>query len=196
MRTSLPASSTLRAFLSAGSVLLCCARQGENLTAPMEHVVEVQVDAGAPPSLFLGTGEALFEAWEGRPRLGLSAGAQGGYHVWVSFVVSGLSPYGPNDNLLGVELSTQRQGVSGSRLFFQADLATRLYEPDSDSTLPSGPGVRTFAGYPAQIAAAPCANGQQIKLKLTVTGADGLSAETEGIAILEVRPEIVELGCD
>lgn len=159
-------------------------------------------DAGATASVILGTGESQFEMWLGEPTLGLSAGVQGGSHIWVSFVATGMLPYGPNDNLLGLKLSTQVEGQDDSLLSFEADLATRVYDanPEQDSSRPPSAALdlsrRSFAGYPAQIANAGCAHGKRILVKLTLTDARGLTAATERAARLEVRENNRQQACE
>lgn len=179
----------LRAQLSLLAVLLLSQGCSEsNSTAQGSP----PADAGPVPWVRLGTGESEFEPWEGEPTLELSAGVQGGFHVWVSFVVSGLAPYGPNDNLLGLKLSTRVEGVEDSRLSFEADLATRQIPRDGEQVPTAGssasqPSQRTFAGYPAQVDNARCAHDKRIFVELTLTGSDQRSVTTEATARLAVE---------
>lgn len=114
-------------------------------------------------SVVLGTGEAEFQPMDGEPEITLVHGAQGGFHVWASFLA-----YGFDTERLDMVLTTSVDGSSDEPLIMHASLTTR--EVTDDQGLPA----RTFAGFPAQIRNAPCVNGRRVRvdLKLSEGGGD------------------------
>lgn len=126
----------------------------------------------------LGTGEATFEHIEGEPELPLVAGAQGGFHVWASFLA-----YGFDTAAIDLTLTTTVAGAS-ENLVMRARLTTREVV---DST---GVAARSFAGFPAQIRDARCADHQRVRLQLQVAAAGGEgSASDERHCIVLLDPE-------
>jgi len=136
-------------------------------------------------SAVLGTGQAAFEPIEGEPELALVAGTQGGFHVWASFLA-----YGFSAPLIGMLLTTSVDGVLDSRIVMRANLSTR---PTSDI---EGNPARTFAGFPAQIYDARCANGRRVELVLTLTDESGDVAEDTRHCIASVAPELQSKTCE
>ncbi len=132
-----------------------------------------------PRSVELGTGEVRYEVLEGEPELELSAGSQGGFHVWASFLARGF-----DGTRLSMVLQTTVVDVEGSTLTMRADLATRPFaaeegaEPDET--------VRTLAGYPAQIYDARCSHGERARLDIVLTDETGGSASDTRYCILQV----------
>jgi hypothetical protein len=118
----------------------------------------------------LGTGEAEFEPISGEPHLTLVAGVQGGFHVWASFLA-----YGFGAGRVGMMLTTSLDGIEGSSLVMHAQLPTR------DALDGDGVPMRTFAGFPAQIKNARCANAERVRIELSLTDADGDEGSTEDV---------------
>jgi hypothetical protein len=138
---------------------------------------DVDRDVSPPPfEIVLGTGEAAFEPFEGEPDLPLSAGVQGGMHVWASFLV-----YGSVEDRVHMELSTTLVDVPDSTLVMRATVRPR---PALDA---DGASVRSFAGWPAQIDNARCAHGQRVRLDLSVSPVVGAGA---GVASAAYAPAI------
>jgi hypothetical protein len=135
---------------------------------------------GAPGAqrVVLGTGEARFEHVEGEPELPLVAGAQGGFHVWASFLA-----YGFDTPTIDLTLTTLVDGAD-ENLVMRARLTTR------EVIDPEGLPARTFAGFPAQVRDARCADGQRVRLQLHVAAPGGEpSASDERQCIVLLDPE-------
>jgi hypothetical protein len=107
--------------------------------------------------------------------LRLVAGAQGGSHVWASFLA-----YGYDEERLDVVLTTTWVDKLDSRLVMRANLSTRQGQ-DAD-----GEPMQSFAGYPAQIDNARCAHGERVLIELSVTDSSGRRAEDSRYCIADV----------
>ncbi|MEY2932609.1 MAG: hypothetical protein RL033_3358 [Pseudomonadota bacterium] len=135
-------------------------------------------------SVVLGTGEATFEHIAGEPELPLVAGSQGGFHVWASFLA-----YGFDSSSLDLTLTTTVDGADKD-LVMHARLTTREIL-DAD-----GVPARSFAGFPAQVRDARCANGQRVSLQLHVAAPGGDSFATDQRhCIVLLDPEFQIDGC-
>lgn len=164
-------ASSLGLLLALGRGVAGCG--GESPAEPLEL------------SVVLGTGQAVFEPMQGEPELTLVAGTQGGFHVWASFLA-----YNYTAPLLGTLLVTTVDGVPDSRLVMRANLATR------ETTDADGNIARTFPGFPAQVYNARCAHGRRVQLDITLTDADGRSAEDTRYCIASVAPELRSMNCE
>jgi hypothetical protein len=133
--------------------------------------------ARAGASVVLGTGESEFETMDGEPLITLVHGAQGGFHVWASFLA-----YGFEAQALDLTLTTQVEGASED-LVMHGHVTTREVL-DAD-----GQSARSFAGYPAQVRDARCVNGRRVELRLHLSDAQGHSAEDVRYCIAEVSEE-------
>jgi hypothetical protein len=133
---------------------------------------------GADHRVVLGTGEAEFEPIDGEPRLRLVAGAQGGFHVWASFLA-----YGFSSNQVDLLLETRVEDDPAQNLVMHAHLVLR------DTTDPSGEPARSFAGFPAQIHDARCAQDKPVSVHLTLADADGATSEDTFHCIADVDPQ-------
>lgn len=136
---------------------------------------------GAPGAqrVVLGTGEVRFEQLEGEPELPLVAGAQGGFHVWASFLA-----YGFDTTAIDLTLTTTVDGAD-ENLVMRARLTTR------EVLDAEGVSARSFAGFPAQVRDARCAHGQRVSLQLQVAAPGGdtfASDERHCVALLD--PEL------
>jgi hypothetical protein len=136
-------------------------------------------------SVVLGTGQAQFELMDGEPELTLVAGIQGGFHVWASFLA-----YGFSAPTIGMVLTTDVDGVSSTRIPQRANLTTR------ETIDTEGNSARTFAGFPAQVYDARCANGRRVRLDIRLTDADGRFAEDTRYCIASVPEALRSSSCD
>lgn len=128
---------------------------------------EPQSRTSSAQSVVLGTGEARFEHIEGEPELPLVAGSQGGFHVWASFLA-----YGFDSSAIDLTLTTTVDGAD-ENLVMRARLSTReVLDPD-------GVPARGFAGFPAQVRDARCANGQRVGLQLRIAAPGGDTFATD-----------------
>lgn len=133
-------------------------------------------DASASPtSVVLGTGEAEFQAMEGEPTLRLVRGAQGGFHVWASVLAYGFSS--PRLDLL---LTTTLDDEPDSSLVMHARLTMR------DVLDPEGNPAQSFAGFPAQVKGARCADGRRVGLELQLSEPGGGSSRDVRYCVAEV----------
>ena len=153
------------AALCALSVLGAC---GSDSAGPA-------ADRGA--SVVLGTGESEFETMDGEPVIMLVHGAQGGFHVWASFLA-----YGFEAPALDLTLTTQVEGASED-LVMHGHVTTREVL-DAD-----GQSARSFAGYPAQVRDARCVNGRRVELRLHLSDPLGHSADDVRHCVAEVSEE-------
>jgi hypothetical protein len=133
--------------------------------------------------VLLGTGEAEFEPMDGEPRIRLVHGAQGGFHVWSSFLA-----YGFAAAQLDLLLTTRVQGAS-EPLVMHARLSTREVV-DAD-----GVTARSFAGFPGQVRDARCADGRSVELELQLSGPGGETAQDVRHCIAEVAEEFRSAEC-
>jgi hypothetical protein len=135
-------------------------------------------DMGPPPSelsVVLGTGEAEFEPIDGEPRLRLVAGVQGGFHVWASFLA-----YGFASDRLDMLLETVVEDDPATRLTMRARLSLR------DALDSDGEPMQFFAGFPAQVDDARCAQDKRVRVSVTLADASGASATDERYCIAQV----------
>jgi hypothetical protein len=133
--------------------------------------------AAGEASVVLGTGEAEFETMDGEPVITLVHGAQGGFHVWASFLA-----YGFEAQALDLTLTTQVEGASED-LVMHGHVTTReVLDPDGQS-------ARSFAGYPAQVRDARCVNGRRVELRLHLSDPLGHSADDVRHCVAEVSEE-------
>ena len=161
----------------------CTAARACALLALVLCACGAEPESSSAQRVVLGTGEARFEHIEGQPELPLVAGAQGGFHVWASFLA-----YGFDTAAIDLTLTTRVDGA-GEELVMRARLSTR--EVLDANGIPS----RSFAGFPAQVRDARCAHGQRISLQLHVAAPDGsasASDERECIALLEPEFQLSE----
>jgi hypothetical protein len=140
---------------------------------------------GPERRVVLGTGEAEFEPMDGEPRLTLVAGAQGGFHVWASFLA-----YGFPSNQVDLLLETRVEDDPARSLVMHAHLVLRA---DLDA---SGEPAQSFAGFPAQIYDARCALDKRVSVHLTLADADGASADDIRHCIADVAPAQRRTDCD
>jgi hypothetical protein len=159
--------------LALGAALLGCG-SGEQTEDP--------VGAGNQ-RVVLGTGEAEFESMEGEPQIRLVHGAQGGFHVWASFLA-----YGFESESLDLTLTTTVEGAA-ENLVMHARLTTReLLDVE-------GTPARSFAGFPAQVRDARCADGRRVELRLHLSQPGGGAADDVRHCIAEVAEEFRAADC-
>jgi hypothetical protein len=140
---------------------------------------------GAEQRVVLGTGEAEFEPLDGEPRLRLVAGAQGGFHVWASFLA-----YGFSSNQIDLLLETRVEDDPAQSLVMHAHLVLR------ETTDESGEPARSFAGFPAQIHDARCAQNERVSVHLALAGADGERAEDTRHCIADLDLQQQRTDCE
>jgi len=135
-------------------------------------------DTSPAPSeqrVVLGTGEAEFEPIDGEPHLRLVAGVQGGFHVWASF-----RAYGFTSDRLDMVLETVVEDDPATRLVMRARLSLR------DALDAEGEPTQFFAGFPAQVYDARCAQDKRVRVAVTLADASGASATDERRCIAEL----------
>ena len=130
--------------------------------------------SGSDAKVILGTGEAEYEPIEGEPTLEMAAGFQGGFHVWASFLASGFS-----EERLDMVLVTQLDGEPES-----APLTMRATLKGTEAVGEEGEPVWSFAGYPAQMRDARCANGRRARVRVTLSDTFGHEASDERYCVL------------
>jgi len=108
-------------------------------------------------AVVLGTGVDRYEPLEGEPTLTLIKGFQGGFHVWVSFLV-----YGFETSILRMELDTAWDGNVDSVIPMDGNVRTR------GVTDAAGDPAQVLLGWPAVIYEPQCAHGRRIRLDITV----------------------------
>jgi hypothetical protein len=140
---------------------------------------------GAGQRVVLGTGEAEFEPIEGEPRLRLVAGAQGGFHVWASFLA-----YGFVSTQVDLVLETRVEDDPAQSLVMHAHLVLR------EVADPSGEPAQSFAGFPAQIYDARCAQDKPVSVHLTLADSSGATAEDTFHCVADVDPQQRGPDCD
>jgi hypothetical protein len=133
----------------------------------------------------LGTGEADFEPIDGEPRLPLIAGVQGGFHVWASFLV-----YGFTTARADMVLETRVEDDPESSMVMRARLPLRE-DLDAD-----GLPVFSFAGFPAQVYDARCAQDKRVSVHLSLTDTDGHSVEDTRYCITQIAEIYRTQTCD
>jgi hypothetical protein len=133
----------------------------------------------------LGTGEAEFQPIDGEPRLRLVAGIQGGFHVWASFLVYDY----PGDSL-DMVLDTHVDGNDESEIVMRAHLQLH------DTLDPAGAPAQFFAGFPAQIYDARCAQDKRVAVHVRLASGDGLTGEDTRYCIAEVDEQQRREDCE
>ena len=160
--------------LALGAALLGCGSGSEQTEDPV---------SGASQSVVLGTGEAEFESMEGEPQIRLVHGAQGGFHVWASFLA-----YGFESEALDLTLTTSVEGAA-ENLVMHARLTTR------EVLDAEGNPARSFAGFPAQVRDARCADGRRVELRLHLSEPAGGAADDVRHCVAEVAEEFRTIEC-
>lgn len=117
------------------------------------------------PRVQLGTGRTVFEPLPEDGRVTLIAGIQGGFHVWTSFVAEGFS-----SSLLRMDLATRWDAREDSSMSVSGSITVR---PARDA---AGDEVLGMIGWPAGIFNPTCANGQRLRVDVSVEDVDGRSA--------------------
>jgi len=161
---------TARAAALLALSLACGASDGDGGTEQTAAPI-----LSEPPQVLLGTGEASFEPIDGEPHLGLVAGVQGGFHVWASLLA-----YGFADSRLDMVLETSLDDDPASSMVMRARLSLR------DAVDANGEPVQSFAGFPAQVQDARCANGKRIQVTVTLSDTTGASAQDTRYCIADV----------
>lgn len=143
----------------------------------------------------LGTGEAQFAPLAAGQELPLAAGAQGGFHVWLSFQVFGLAA---DEERVQLEVEAQRQAPGALELRLQSSLRLRSeLGPNGDPLLDeAGRPGSGFVGYPLQIDDARCAHGDRLRIRVTLTDAIGVSASDEREVVLALAETFRSAACD
>jgi hypothetical protein len=160
-------------LVAAAAALLACGSSSEGREAGTSGAQRV----------VLGTGEAEFESMDGEPRIRLVHGAQGGFHVWASFLA-----YGFASQALDLTLTTLVEGAS-ENLVMHARLTTReLLDVD-------GTPARSFAGFPGQVRDARCADGRRVELQLHLSEPGGGAADDVRHCIAELDEELRSTEC-
>jgi hypothetical protein len=149
----------------------------------------IRLDTTLQPSaerhVVLGTGEAAFEPIDGEPHLRLVAGVQGGFHVWASFLA-----YGFTSDRLDMLLQTAVDDDPSQTLTMRARVNLR------ETLDASGALAQSFAGFPAQVHDARCAQGKRVRVIVTLTDTDGASATDERYCIAELEEAQRRLDCE
>ena len=135
--------------------------------------------------IVLGTGEAEFQPIDGEPRLRLVAGIQGGFHVWASFLV-----YGYPGDALDMVLDTHVDGDDESEIVMRAHLQLH------DTLDPQGDPARFFAGFPAQVYDARCAQDRRVQVHVRLTGDAGLTGQDTRYCVAEVDEQQRRADCE
>lgn len=174
-----PASGSWRAALSACLLSACvgCAEDDGDGAAGAPEAAVLRV--------VLGTGEAEFEPMAGEPQLKLVAGVQGGFHAWASVLA-----YGFRAERLEMLLETVVEDDPASLLVMRARLTLR------DTIDAEGNPARVFAGFPAQVADARCANGKRVSVHVTLIEPAGGSAEDRRAYFAELDPSQRREDCE
>jgi hypothetical protein len=153
--------------------------------SPGEPLPEPTPPAPSDERAVLGTGEAAFEPIDGEPRLRLVGGVQGGFHVWASFLV-----YGFSADRLDMVLETRVEDDPVTSIVMRARLNLRT------ATDASGEPVQSFAGFPAQVYDARCAQDKRVRVELSLTDTDGSVVSDTRYCIAEVDTEQRRSDCD
>ena len=126
-------------------------------------------------SVLLGTGEAEYEPIVGEPRLRLVAGVQGGFHVWASFLTHGFT-----SDRVDMLLETVVEDDPATRLAMRARLSLR------DAVDAEGEPTQFFAGFPAQVYDARCAQDKRVRVAVTLSDSNGATATDERYCIADM----------
>jgi hypothetical protein len=171
-------SSTGRAVWLAATVASLAACAGGTPEEPTPD------PAPSERRVLLGSGEATFEPIDGEPRLRLVAGVQGGFHVWASFLA-----YGFTSDRLDMVLETRVEDDPAASIVMRARLDLR------DTTDASGEPARSFAGFPAQVYDARCAQDKRVRLEVTLSDGDGASSSDTRFCIADVPEQQRRTDC-
>lgn len=165
-----------RANRAQGAVRSC-------LLATLAYACGPSGDSGAAPRVVLGTGEATFEAFSAGQTLTMAAGAQGGFHVWLSFRAYELLP---DEGRLALQVEARRDAPGALDLATGGRVQVTPLEDGDPATLASEPRGTSvaFHGYPLPIDDARCAGGHPLWVRLTVTDERGASASDERTGVL------------
>ena len=137
--------------------------------------VDPRLEPSAVRDVVLGTGEAAFEPIEGEPHLRLVAGVQGGFHVWASFLAHGF-----RSERVDMMLETVVDDDPSQRMVMRARINLR------ETLDEGGEPAQSFAGFPAQVYDARCAQDKRVHVAVTLSDEDGASATDERSCIAEV----------
>jgi hypothetical protein len=132
----------------------------------------------------LGTGEAEFEPIDGEPRLRLVAGVQGGFHAWASFLV-----YGFASDRLDMVLETRVDDDPASSIVMRARLPLRSIIDAS------GQPAQSFAGFPAQVYDARCAQDKRVRVEVTLADSGGTRVSDTRYYIADVPEQQRKSDC-
>jgi len=121
--------------------------------------------------LELGTGEWRYEPIASGEDVELIRGVQGGVHVWLSMRAVGLDPEG-----VTMEIVTEK--VDGSFGPEESIVEIDLYEPEDTSL-----GMHEVLGWPAVLSQPGCVVDSELRVSVTLTDRDGVSATDERIMI-------------
>ncbi len=119
----------------------------------------------AAASLELGTGSWRFEALDDGQDVELIRGAQGGWHVWVSFRVRGVA----EDR---APLALSIQPADESRPPDRADVQLLLDRADDE-------GFRRYIGWTGIVPDPACLVGELVRLEATMERPDGTRLRSE-----------------
>lgn len=126
--------------------------------------------------MVLGTGTATFEPLGNGASVPLIKGIQGAWHVTVSFLA-----YGFDTDVLRMHLTTRWDGVEESApLGGPGNVRVR---PAEDAT---GAAVLTFVGWPAVVYNPTCAQGEWLRVDITLVDTEGRSASDTRRWMMEV----------
>lgn len=138
----------------------------------------------AGPRLELGTGRLVFEPAPQDGDVPLIQGLQGGYHVWTSFLI-----YGVSAKVVQMDLTTRWDGNDASLQEMQGNISLR------PTTYPMGGDAMESLGWPAFIFQPTCADGQRILFSITVSDDTGLSVSDSREWIVDVAEEYRGTDC-
>lgn len=105
----------------------------------------------AAGQLELGTGSWRFEPLEDGQEVALVRGAQGGWHVWVSLRVQGMTTERPT-------MTLEIQPADESQPPQRVEVPAQLDPPDDE-------GRRAFIGWPAILGDPSCQVGEMLRLE-------------------------------
>ncbi|HTV22833.1 MAG TPA: hypothetical protein VMG12_29285 [Polyangiaceae bacterium] len=158
-------------IVAFAAATMACGSPEDGSTESVDNLLQPDTER----DVVLGTGEAAFEPIEGEPHLRLVAGVQGGFHVWASFLAHGFT-----SDRVDMLLETVVEDDPNQRLVMRARISLR------DALDAEDEAMRSFAGFPAQVYDARCAQGKRVRVAVTLSDADGGSATDERYCIAEV----------
>jgi len=118
-----------------------------------------------PAVLELGSGSWRFEPLEEGQAVSMVRGAQGGWHVWLSFRASGME----SDR---ATLEIESQVADASRPPQHTVVDVRLERPDVE-------GRRNYIGWPEVLADPGCLIGDTLRIEATLTDEAGVQVATQ-----------------